>query len=59
VARHDLTSIKHRLKALAAKVLVDGILSRRPKPTGKPHRELESECPGYCDAQNTFPMSAP
>jgi hypothetical protein len=35
VARHDLTSIKHRLKALEAKVALNGVLSSRPKPTGK------------------------
>ncbi len=38
--RHDLTSMKHRLKA--------------PKADKEAHGEFESECPGYCGAQDTF-----
>ena len=60
--RHDLTSIKHRLKALEAKAAQDGILLteaqlqalERAKQEKEAHGEFESECPGYCGAQDTF-----
>jgi hypothetical protein len=60
--RHDLTSIKHRLKALEAKVAQDGILLTKAqiaalakaKSDKEAHGEFESECPGYCGAQDTF-----
>src|ERR1700755_2758755 len=60
--RHDLTSMKLRLKALETKVAQDRILWRetqvqaleRAKTEKEAHGEFESECPGYCGAQDTF-----
>lgn len=59
--RHDLETIKKRLKAMEAKIEEGGILTQsqlaaleKAKAEKEAHGEFESEHPGYCGAQDTF-----